>query len=529
MEASTRVARQVVAELVKAGVSTFVLCPGSRSAPLAYALGAAADAGVLTLHVEIDERVAGFVVLGAALAGKPAAVVTTSGSAVANLHPAVEEANHAGVPLIVLAADRPHELRGVRASQTADHRAILEGSVRFVTEIPAGAPHVRGQVMRAANKATGTNPGPVLINVAFREPLVPSSNWTDPIADCRFERPKPARHPVVVSGPSNRSLGIANLLHVAPNLGHVPILAEPTGELRSHSNAVGAHPLLLRTRVREQIDSVVVLGHPTLTREVSHLLADPKVSVFAVDEPAGYTDAAGTAHVVNLREVNDLLSNAEPGWLDRWLDLDRTAQKAIDREIGTELSFPTIARALTSSPVPTQLAASSIIRAVNLYGHAPAGPMFANRGLAGIDGTISTAIGAAIALGQPARVVVGDLAFIYDLGALAKGAGQKIPGLDVVVVDDHGGSLFATLDYGAGDEPTYDRLFRTEKDVDIEAATRAFGVDYAAPTTLEEFVRLLSQPDGVRITHVDLGRIPMGVERASRQDLGEVIVRILEP
>ncbi|MCI7305109.1 MAG: 2-succinyl-5-enolpyruvyl-6-hydroxy-3-cyclohexene-1-carboxylic-acid synthase, partial [Trueperella sp.] len=144
LEASTRMAREIVAELVRQGVRRFVLCPGSRSAPLAYALADAEAAGVLDLHVETDERVAGFVALGSGLAGQVAAVVTTSGSAVANLHPAVEEARYAGVPLLVLAADRPHEKRGVRASQTADHRGILEGSVRFVAEIAADAPSVRG-------------------------------------------------------------------------------------------------------------------------------------------------------------------------------------------------------------------------------------------------------------------------------------------------------------------------------------------------------------------------------------------------
>lgn len=533
IEGSTRVARAVIAELVKAGVSTFVLCPGSRSAPLAYALGDAADAGIITLHIETDERVAGFIALGSGVAGKPAAVVTTSGSAVANLHPAVEEANYAGVPLIVLAADRPNESRGVRASQTADHRAVLEGSVRFVAEIPADAPHVRGQVIRAVRKAQSAEPGPVLINVAFREPLLPGSTWDEVRADCLPDRPAPGRYPVVVSGPSIRAnpmfTGEVQLLERVPNLARVPILAEPTGELRTHPNAVNAHPYLLRTPLRDRIDSVIVLGHPTLTREVTRLLADPSVTVFAVDEGAGYTDAAGTAHVADLDDVNGLLAHAEAEWLQSWLEASSVADAAIDHEIGVELSFPTIARALTASPVPTQIAASSIIREVNLYGGSPAGARFANRGLAGIDGTMSTAIGTSIALGEPVRVVVGDLAFIHDLGALVRGVGQIIPGLDVVVIDDHGGSLFATLEYGLGPEIAYDRAFRTEKELDVEAAARAVGVEYVAPATLVEFTEALGRVSGVRIVHVDLGRNAMADERATRSDLGDKIVRALEP
>lgn len=535
MEGSTRVARAVIAELVKAGVSTFVLCPGSRSAPLAYALGDAADAGVITLHIETDERVAGFIALGSGVAGKPAAVVTTSGSAVANLHPAVEEANYAGVPLIVLAADRPHERRGVRASQTADHRAVLDGSVRFVTDIPADAPEVRGQVVRAVRKATGAEPGPALINVAFREPLVAGHTWSSAAADCAPDQPEPGRHPVVVSGPSVRSQLAAHthlrehLRERVPRLADVPILAEPTGELRAHPNAVSAHPYLLRTPLRARIDSVIVLGHPTLTRDVSAILADPAVAVFAVDEGAGYTDAAGTAHVTTLDEVNELLAQADPQWLQDWRDASALADAAIEGEIGAELTFPTIARALTASPVPTQLAASSIIREVNLYGGVPAGPLFANRGLAGIDGTISTAIGTSIALGEPVRVVVGDLAFIHDLGALVRGAGQTIPGLDVVVIDDHGGSLFATLEYGAGPEAAYDRAFRTEKELDVEALARALGVEFLAPANLAEFTEALATVGGVRIVYVDLGRTAMADERAARRDLADAIVRALVP
>ncbi len=535
LEGAARVARAVIAELVKAGVSTFVLCPGSRSAPLAYALGDAADAGVITLHVETDERVAGFVALGSGIAGKPAAVVTTSGSAVANLHPAVEEARYAGVPLVVLAADRPNERRGVRASQTADHRAVLEGSIRFVAEIPADAPEVRGQVVRAVHTARGVEPGPVLINVAFREPLMPSTSWTDAAAQCRSDRPLPGRAPVVVSGPSIRSNPLfarEPLEERIPHLASVPILAEPTGELRAHPNAVSAHPYLLRTSLRDRIDSVIVLGHPTLTRDVSRLLSDPEVAVFAVDEGAGYTDAAGTAHVVSLNDVDGLLAMADDDWLSAWKNTSAIAEAAIDHELdalGDALTFPTIARSICGSPVPTQLAASSIIREVNLYGGVPAGPMYANRGLAGIDGTISTAIGMSIALGEPMRVVVGDLAFIHDLGALVRGVGQKIPGLDVVVIDDHGGSLFATLEYGEGEEDAYDRAFRTEKELDIEAVAAAMGVAYVKPADRAEFEAVLADVDGVRLVHVDLGRTSMGQERAARRDLAETIVAALEP
>ncbi|MCM3906732.1 2-succinyl-5-enolpyruvyl-6-hydroxy-3-cyclohexene-1-carboxylic-acid synthase [Trueperella bernardiae] len=535
VEASTRMAREIVAELVRQGVRRFVLCPGSRSAPLAYALADAEAAGVVELHVETDERVAGFVALGSGLAGQVAAVVTTSGSAVANLHPAVEEARYAGVPLIVLAADRPHERRGVRASQTADHRGVLEGSVRFVAEIAADAPALRGQVVRAARAAT-RQAGPVLINVAFREPLMPGGPWESVAEDCGRagagdlgeggvgEGLGAGRRTVVVAGPSSRS----NPLYARelPDLGGVPILAEPTSELRGHPNAVAAHPLLLRTGLGERIERVVVLGHPTLTRDVSVLLSAGEV--YAVDEAVGYTDVAGIAEVVELADVPGLVAGSPDLWLAEWQEASHCAEVAIEEALAEAgMSTPAIARSLTESPVPTHLAASTIIREVNLYGRAPAGPLYANRGLAGIDGTMSTAIGTALATGQPTRVVVGDLAFIHDATSLVATARQAGPRLDVVVIDDHGGSLFSTLEYGAGPEEVYDRVFRTEKRLDVEAFARAVGAQYVRVREMAELREALAGQFGVRIVHIDAGRVPMAAERAARQGLAERVLAAL--
>ncbi|WP_311590923.1 2-succinyl-5-enolpyruvyl-6-hydroxy-3-cyclohexene-1-carboxylic-acid synthase [Trueperella bernardiae] len=535
VEVSTRMAREIVAELVRQGVRRFVLCPGSRSAPLAYALADAEAAGVVELHVETDERVAGFVALGSGLAGQVAAVVTTSGSAVANLHPAVEEARYAGVPLIVLAADRPHERRGVRASQTADHRGVLEGSVRFVAEIAADAPALRGQVVRAARAAT-RQAGPVLINVAFREPLMPGGPWESVAEDCGRagagdlgeggvgEGLGAGRRTVVVAGPSSRS----NPLYARelPDLGGVPILAEPSSELRGHPNAVAAHPLLLRTGLGERIERVVVLGHPTLTRDVSVLLSAGEV--YAVDEAVGYTDVAGIAEVVELADVPGLVAGSPDLWLAEWQEASHCAEVAIEEALAEAgMSTPAIARSLTESPVPTHLAASTIIREVNLYGRAPAGPLYANRGLAGIDGTMSTAIGTALATGQPTRVVVGDLAFIHDATSLVATARQAGPRLDVVVIDDHGGSLFSTLEYGAGPEETYDRVFRTEKRLDVEAFAQAVGAQYVRVREMAELREALAGQFGVRIVHIDAGRVPMAAERAARQGLAERVLAAL--
>ena len=191
------------------------------------------------------------------------------------------------------------------------------------------------------------------------------------------------------------------------------------------------------------------------------------------------------------------------------------------------MSTPAIARSLTESPVPTHLAASTIIREVNLYGRAPAGPLYANRGLAGIDGTMSTAIGTALATGQPTRVVVGDLAFIHDATSLVATARQAGPRLDVVVIDDHGGSLFSTLEYGAGPEEVYDRVFRTEKRLDVEAFALAVGAQYVRVREMAELREALAGQFGVRIVHIDAGRVPMAAERAARQGLAERVLAAL--
>lgn len=224
MADSTTTARTIISHLIANGVRTFVLCPGSRSAPFAYALYDAEQAGLIRLHVETDERVGGFVALGAGSVGELTAVVTTSGSAVANLHPAVEEAYYGGIPLIVLSSDRPHHMRGVRASQTTDHRAVLAGSMRDFREFPAGGllANAGGLVRRIVGSAQGrfrgTVPGPVHINVGFVEPLMPDSSWDTAASDVAQAQRESAKEradvrAVVVAGSSRylRNLDFALL------------------------------------------------------------------------------------------------------------------------------------------------------------------------------------------------------------------------------------------------------------------------------------------------------------------------------
>lgn len=528
MSDSASTARALVSHLVACGVRTFVLCPGSRSAPLAYALYDAERAGAVRLHIETDERVAGFAALGSGSVGELAAVVTTSGSAVANLHPAVEEAFYGGVPMIVVSCDRPEHMRGVRASQTTDHRAVLAGSVRHFRELPAGAPpkNLGGLVQRAVRAArgagNGTVPGPVHLNVGFVEPLMPDQPWKTVDADIAqaqrgMERGSGERCVVVAGTTRNRKLDPALFAGI-------PILAEPSAALRAHPNTINAHPILLGTDLRAQITRAIVIGHPTLTREISGLLADPAVDVVVLDDAPTYADVAGNARIVNLA---GLAGECEPN--DAWLNTWRIASVAADNWLMKHcagLDFCSIARDVSTLSGHTELVlgASTIIRDVNLYAPVPARPVHANRGLAGIDGTMSTGIGIGIATGRPVRVVLGDLTFIHDLGALVRTASQAHVDLDVVILDDSGGSLFATLEYGAGDRDAYDRVFRTAKEIDVRAYAAAVGADYAPVSEREELRTALEQtPRGTRIIHVKLGACEMQADRARRAALRDSI------
>lgn len=537
---STKLARTLIQALISEGVRTFILCPGSRSAPLALELAELSDDGDIILRIETDERVAGFVALGSGLAGDVAAVVTTSGTAVANLHPACEEAFHAGVPMIVLSADRPLEMRGVRANQTTDHRAVLAGSIRHFVELaPEAKDHqIRGQVQRIVRHTRGvgigTIPGPTQINVALREPLTrdggayrgerPSDG--ESVRDGEFVRDvvpeRPGRNTVVIAGPSARAISLDTERFDA-----YPILAEPSAQLRSHRNAVPAHPLLLDSELAEQIERVIVVGHPTLTRQVSALLSRDDLEILVLDDAPTYTDVSGHGRVIDDGDLATIA--ADPAFTQQIIDAGQHLESDImtvldDNDAGFE--FARVARTVAerAGAVKTVVGASSIIREMNLYATAPSAPVLANRGLAGIDGTTSTATGVALATGAPVRVVLGDLTFIHDLGALVPGVGETEVDLDVVVIDDGGGSLFATLEYGKEPGAHYDRVFRTAKHLDVAEYAASVGAQYVAVTQVKDLGEVLDAKwAGRRLVHVAMPVRTVAEQREDRNKLREAL------
>lgn len=613
---ATLLARAVVASLVEAGVKRVVISPGSRNAPLTYALADAAQAGYLQLRVVVDERSAAFVALGASRSdwlheglARPAVAVMTSGSAVANAHPAVVEADAAGVPLIILSADRPHALVNTGASQTTVQTGIFGAATRYQADLgdTSASDAVANQVRRAVAAASGRlslDPGPVHLNVRLAPPLAPAAPWQVPHLEpkthwLRARKPleeqlngvtvsqvgcrlglDPARRGVIVVGDNDD----AELAHYAAALAHAwgwPLLAEPTSLVRTNANAVAAYSALLAggdgsvggdgAQLSQEIEQLLVVGHPTLTRPIGALLAREDIYQVVLTNRARWSDVSGQAAYVTTLEqalsslnIPDVSAGAEAGadvgaeagadadaagdasasadagagagvdknapsplWLQRWLQagqqqlnatsVTKAAQMALTTwQATSQYESHSQSTAIHSdgleSSVTLMAASSMTIR--YLDARLPAGkqlkkmpgPVVANRGLAGIDGTISTAVGLAWASGQPVRVIIGDLAATHDLTGLVKAVTETEVDLQVIVLDDHGGKIFSGLEYGASELSNYfPRFFTTAQQVDFAQAAAAFGAHVSVIDDVDGLQSLLSKTiEGRSLVHVKL-------------------------
>nr|BFF19095.1 hypothetical protein GCM10025730_26160 [Promicromonospora thailandica] len=416
--------------------------------------------------MRIDERDAAFLALGLAKAseGAPVAVVTTSGTAVANLHPAVLEASHTGLPLLLLTADRPHELRGTGASQTTDQVGIFGSAVRFAVDVPAPGErevaddhrdlrHVAARAVDAALGFRSGYPGPVHVNLAYRDPLAPTSLLPGlpaqegyPKPDAPLVVPAVAQHlgSPALPGDATRTVVVAGdgagpgARRLAEAQGW-PLFAEPSSGATGGPNAVtGYRALLASGAVAEGIEQVVVLGRPTLSRPVQRLLGRRSVAVTVVAPGSGpWPDAARNAAVVlpGLAEswYEDAGAPASP-FLEWWRAAGERARRVLDEVTSDEAvaGGPTalsVARAVAAVLGPEDLlvvGSSNPVRdlelVLDLDGPGPA--VLANRGLAGIDGTVSTSVGVALAAarrGLRTRALLGDLTFLHDVGGLLRG------------------------------------------------------------------------------------------------------------
>lgn len=543
---SLDLARAVLSALIASGVRDVVYCPGSRLAPFAYALDAACRAGLVRAHVRLDERSAGFLALGLSRAGRPSgergesgprgpfeplpvAVVTTSGGAVAELHAAVAEARHSRLPLVVVSANRPAELQGVGASQTTEQAGIFASHVLSVLALPAGtaadrslAARIGRTLARARGLPTGIA-GPVQIDVALRDPLTPEGGSASS-PDFALGEP-PARAPATpvprlawegVVEPGLRTVIVAGdgadpSVSAWAGAARLPILAEPSSGLAFDPMRVPYQQSLLSGPLAERVEQVVVTGRPTLSRPVSALLARAGVRIVVVDPTPEWPDAAGAASLVVPALAAPAALAADEDWFAEWrvaaADAGERIAKAVDAE---PLSVLGVARTLwREDSRALVLGASNSVRAADLVGVGGSPRrVISNRGLAGIDGTIATAIGLALGSGEPVTALLGDLAFLHDAGALAIPAGEEHPDLVLVIADDAGGGIFAGLEHGLPENaPTFERWFATAQPTSIEGLAAAYGVDYREVRSEAELAALLVEESrGMRIVRVPCAR-----------------------
>jgi 2-succinyl-5-enolpyruvyl-6-hydroxy-3-cyclohexene-1-carboxylate synthase len=557
--ASTALATVVLDELVRCGLQDLVLAPGSRSAPLAFA--AHADPERIRLHTRVDERSAGFLALGIARTShRPVAVVTTSGTAVANLHPAVLEASHAGVPLVLLTADRPARLRGTNANQTTEQAGFFGGAVRLHADVPAG--HAgsgeverrqvvgwRALVARASAVATarlGDRPGPVHLNLQLEEPLVPDAGdgWGSALDGA------PHGHPWMIPGdpsqaqPTPISRDLRTVVIAGDDAGPQarvlaesagwPLLAEPTSGSRTGDSVIRTYRLLLGdAELVSRIQQAVVFGHPTLSRPVTRLLARDDIELYAVRGPSGWSDPGHQAHFVVDRvslegvdrswfasEQSDGQPVHEPDpWEKEWRDRDAEVARRLDDLLVAEgmLTPHQVAGAVSAAVPPGGLlfaGSSNPVRDLDLmaahYGVGERRMVVGNRGLSGIDGAVSTAIG--VALGRPhstrALALLGDVTFVHDANGLVLGPDEERPDLTIVVVNDDGGSVFASLEQGGPEyAASYDRLFGTPHHVDVPSLCAATRTPHWQVGSLEELQHALVNPaGGIEVVEVKVRR-----------------------
>lgn len=556
---ATDFAVAVLGEFVRLGVRHIVLSPGSRSQALALAAAELERVGLVTLTVRIDERGAGFLALGVGVeTGTPALVITTSGTAVGNLLPSVLEAHHSGVPLILLTADRPEELRGIGSNQTTDQLGMFGGFVRFAREVSApsttgfnrGYPRELAAVSFAAATGRSGAPGPVQINLAFRDPL------SGPVDPAGVSAMRPDATPV--SAPIARAEAVAAAPDTIVIAGHAagevaesaaralgaPLVAEVSSGARFGPNLVIAYRELLRDpdfggRVRRAI----VFGHPTLSREVPELLERDDVEVIVVHSTAGedYNPGHRASRIVAGLEPAGEPDGGARAWVGSWVAASRSllekgdtggpvdpaaartddhravaeftkAQLAVFRERVTRRLLVEAVWSRTWPHDRLVFGSSRLIREADRVVPGKRIPVHANRGLAGIDGTVATATGIAIASqrvadGGTTRLLLGDLAFLHDAGSLLSAPGETAPRLQVIVGNDGGGTIFDSLEVAASaPREAFDRVLYTPHEVRIAALAEAYGWDYRLAGNRGELDEALGTTSGRVVIEVPLPR-----------------------
>ena len=561
----------LLGQFVRLGVRDVVLSPGARSQALALVCAELERIGLIRLHVRLDERGAGFLALGLAIeSDRPALVICTSGTAVANLHPAVLEAHHSGVPMILLTADRPSELRGIRSNQTTLQPGLFGVATRLCVDVapPEGAAveHEDAVILarRATDAATGAtslDPGPVQLNLAFREPLsAPVALTVEAISGPAglAESAVLLAAPVVAASPTEpvfsvtggpRTVVIAGTgagpeAEEFARAGGWPLLAEVCSGARFGPNLVSAYrELLLASDLGGRVERAVVFGHPTLSREVPAMIQREGVETIVV-APSG-TEWFNPGHQVRVfaraasPDAAAIAAAATPEgreWLGRWVMTSRhllaagAARESIplsDRGITREelaamrapITRPMLVDAVWRASWPLDrlvFGASRLVRVADRRVPGKKISVHSNRGLAGIDGTVATAVGIALASQTGptpqstgiTRLVVGDLTLLHDVGSLLLTPGEALPRLQIIVGNDGGGTIFDGLEVAASARAdAINRVLFTPQHADLANLAAAYGWSYGQVATRSDLERALTAPHaGPSILEVPLVR-----------------------
>ncbi|MGV9325163.1 2-succinyl-5-enolpyruvyl-6-hydroxy-3-cyclohexene-1-carboxylic-acid synthase [Streptosporangium sandarakinum] len=548
MNPATALATVLVDELARCGLTDVVLAPGSRSTPLALAVHADSR---LRLHVRVDERSASYLAVGLARRGeRPVALVCTSGTAAANFHPAVIEAHESGVPLLVLTADRPPELRDTGASQTVDQIKMYGTAVRWFSEVgvpenrPGQVAYWRSLACRAYQRALGpSDPGPVHLNVPFREPLVPDgdTSWCEPLdggaagpwVRARVAPPASALHlPPTRRGVLVVGDGAANVRRyvAAAGMAGWPVLSEPHGNARYGDHAMSAHHFLLGApefTEGHRPEVVVTLGRPSLSRTLLGWLGQAAEHIVVTGDLTRWPDPTRSATQV-AQAVEIPVAAGDDAWLRSWRRADAAARDAVDEVLdGAGFSEPRLARDLAEALPNGSLlfsGSSMPIRDLDQAMRPRRGlRIMANRGAAGIDGVVSSAIGAALAHNGPAYALLGDLTFLHDQNGLILGPREPRPDLCLVVVNNDGGGIFSLLPQAALREP-FERVFGTAHGVDLAHVAAATGTPYTFVDDAGQLPKAL-RGEGIRIVEARTEREPNAALHAAMREAAHAAIR----
>ena len=574
MEPSVAQALVMVDELIRCGVTDVVLGVGSRSAPLALAVAAAEERGDLRVHVRVDERVAGFVALGIGKAsGVPAAVITTSGTAVANLLPSVVEAHESRVPMLVITADRPPRLRQVGANQSIEQTHMFAGFVTISVDMETARDteanrYWRSTVARCVAAATDSiDPGPVHLNVPFDVPLVGPS-VIEPLPPDLRGRPggRPwtadARLVAGMSIPLDEALALLDEDAVVPSRGLIivgdhddddavdlvdeladamgwPVISEPSGRANSAQTGLAHGPLVCAddSFVEAHVPELVItVGRVGLYRSLATVIAQASMHI-AVDTRSSWNDPTRSADLVLASvPLPPQEARVDESWWADWERADLLAAAAVETVLGSHSGAPTSMQAarVVADAVPEDgqlfLGSSSVVRHVGAFAGRSLSEVsvLGNRGTSGIDGCVSTAWGAAVAaqgLGSgPSVLLLGDEAFWYDSNALAVPAQEERPDLVIVVLDNDGAGIFSTLEQGA---PTYQRLFErvfgVPLGIELDTLASAYRIAVDVAEDLEQLRALLHECMGDGVHVVVLRTCDRAQEAAVLASIGDAV------